>query len=122
MGQRERHRRGFRRGGSAAVVFACEIRETEFVVGGYFPQKIRVQVGRLPLRLGDECRRRRLGEAQQHRRRLDLEALSGGAFDLQGRVVVGEDGAGLELAVILEKDVHGGNRARPVAGRSGGEL
>jgi hypothetical protein len=51
--------------------------------------------------------RRRRGKAQQHRRRLDLETLAGRGFDLQRRRVVGENRAGLELAVVLEKDVHG---------------
>jgi hypothetical protein len=52
-------------------------------------------------------RRRRLEVAQQHRRSLDLQAFAGGSLDLQRCVIVGKDGAGLELAVVLEKNVHG---------------
>jgi len=96
-----------------------EVGEAELVVRRHFPEEIRVELLRELVRLGVQCRRRRLGEAQQDRRRLDLQALAGRGLDLQRRVVVGEDRAGLELAVVLEKDVHGiPLRARPDAGRS----
>ncbi len=118
--QRERHGGRFGRRRSAPEIFLREFVESEFVLGRHFPEKIRIELAREPLRVGVERRGRRLGEAQQHGRRLDLEALAGGRLDLQRRVVVGEDGAGLELAVVLEKDVHGGSLAvRPQRGRSG---
>ena len=106
-GQRERDGGGFRRRGRAAVILPGKVREAEFVVGRHFPQEIRVELTRELLRLGIERRRRRIGEAEQHRRGLDLEPLAGDGLDLERRFVVGKDGAGLQLAVILEKDVHG---------------
>ena len=74
------------------------------------PTGSRVELGGELLRVGEQRRRRRLGEAQQHRRGLDLQALARGGLDLQRRIVVGEDRAGLAVAVVLEKDVHGMNR------------
>ena len=50
---------------------------------------------------------RRLGETHQNVVALQLEALAVGRFDLQGGVVVGQDGAGLEGTVLFEEQIHG---------------
>ena len=81
----EVHRRGRERDGDgrrlgrrgrAAVVLAREVGEAELVVRRHLPQEVRVELARERLRLGLQRGRRRVGEAQQHRRRLDLQALA----------------------------------------------
>ena len=111
----EEHRRrgeGHRDGGGLdrqrrmPEVLPREIGEAEFVVAGDLPQEVRIKLPRLHLRFGDERRRRRLRVPQQHRGRLDLQTLAGRGLDLQRRIVVGQDRAGLQLAVVLEEDMH----------------
>jgi hypothetical protein len=104
--QRHRDRSGFRGCRCAAEVIAREIAEAEFFVRPDFPQEIGIDLGGHPLRVGDERRRSRLAESQQDRGGLDLQALARNGFDLQRCVVVGENRPGLQLAVVLEKDVH----------------
>jgi hypothetical protein len=105
--QRHGHGSGLDRSRRVPVVLARQVGKAEVVVTRHLPQEVRVELARLRLRLRDEKRRRRLGIAQQHRRRLDLEALAGCSLDLKRRIVVRQDCPGLELAVVLEKDVHG---------------
>ena len=118
-GKRERDRRrldGLRR---MAVIFSREIAESEFVVARGLPKKIRIELRCKALGVRDQRRRRWLGEAQQDRSGLDLQALARNRFDLQRRVVVGEDGPGLQLAVVLEENVHGkGTRGKYGPGSS----
>ena len=90
-----------------AVIFARQLIEAEFTVADRFPQKIRVELAGEFVRVADRLRSARLGEAQQNIRRLDLEPLAGDGLDLQRLVVIGQDGAGLQLAVVLEENVHG---------------
>ena len=45
-------------------------------------------------------------EADQHVGRLDLRALAMLGFDLQRAVVVGQNGAHLEVAVLFEENIH----------------
>src|SRR5204862_7987222 len=45
-------------------------------------------------------------EAQQNVRGLDFLTHARNGFDLQRLIVIGEDRAGLKLAVVLEKNVH----------------
>ncbi len=96
-----------------AVILLGKFDESELVAGACLPQKIRVELDREFLGIRVERGRRGIGETQQHGRGLDLQAFARNGFDLQRRVVVGEDGAGLELAIVLEKNVHGeGTRVR----------
>src|SRR5207344_2568808 len=97
---------GFGRARRTSVVIGGEIAEGEFALATGLPQEVRVELGRERLRFRDERRRRRSGEAQQHVRCLDLEPFARRRLDLQRGVVVDEDAAGLERAVVLEKDVH----------------
>ncbi len=106
-GERERDSGTFHRRRRVADIVGREFGETEFVVTADFPQEIDIHRLGKRARLGLKRRRRRRGEAQQHGGGLHLHALPGGRLDLQRCVVVGEDGTGLELAVVLEKDVHG---------------
>jgi hypothetical protein len=108
--QRERRGGGLDRQRGMAEVFAGEIEESELVIAGDLPQEVRVEFGGELLCTGEQRGRRRLGKAQQHRRGLDFQALAGGGFDLERGIVVGEDRAGLAVAVVLEKDVHGMDR------------
>ena len=134
--QQARHRRLLGDARARAEVVAREHREVEFAVVARLPQEIDVERGGERLRLLERIVRRRRCEAQQHARRLDLGALAARGFHLQRGVVVGEDGAGLQLAVVLVQDIHrwdpigatasGGGRAaatvRSVEALRGGEL
>ena len=60
------------------------------------------------------------GEAQEHVAGLDLHALAGHRLDLQRRVLIGEHGTGLELAVVLEQHVHG--KCGPLRGEDRAEI
>ena len=116
----ERHGNGGGFGGHRrmAVIVARELGESELVVRTDFPQEIRIELPGKVLRIGEKRRRRGIRVAQQDRGRLDLQALAGRGLDLQRRVVVGENRPGLELALVLEKDVHGNLRwGQPPAGR-----
>ena len=106
-GEQHRHCGSNRGRRVRAVIFAREIVEAEFAVADGLPEEIRIEV-----RGERVCGRHRLGrarrrEAQQNVRGLDFLALARNGFDLQRLIVIGEDRAGLELAVILEKNVHG---------------
>ena len=103
-----RHCRRLRGRRMRAVVLAREVVEAEFARRRSPPTG---KPGRVPPRgsapsaisvAGDGR-----GEAQQHGAGLDLQPLARHRLDLQRRVVIGENGAGLQLAVVLEQDIHG---------------
>ena len=112
--QTDRERCSFGGLGHAAEVFAGELGKCELALAAHLPQEIRVELRSEGLRICKQCRGRGVGKAQQDVRGLDLEPLAGRGLDLQRGIVIGEDGAGLERAVVLEKDVHGERGARPV--------
>ena len=89
-----------------AVVVAGEIEEGKLAFAGALPEEIGLDLFGQRCRLFEQGTGRRLLEAQQHRGRLDLAALARGHFDLQRRVVVGHDVAGLEPAVFFEQYIH----------------
>ena len=105
--QPQRQRRGLARRGRMAEILLRQLGEAEFRIPAYLPQEVRIDPGRDGLRIGEQYRRRRPRETQQYVRRLELQALAGNRFDLERGIVVGEDGAGLERAVVLEKNMHG---------------
>ena len=117
--QQQRDGRGLRGRRLAAVVLARELVEAELGVAARVPQERRVEFRRELLRLGQRVAGAGRGEAQQHVAGLDLQPLAGHRLDLQRRIVVGENGAGLQLAVVLEQDIHDNLDLRGGRGRSG---
>ena len=105
--QAQRQRRGFARRRRPAEIFPRELGKPELRLTAHLPQEVGIDPGRDRLRIGEQYRRRRTRETQQYVRRLELQALAGNRFDLERGIVVGEDGAGLERAVVLEKNMHG---------------
>jgi hypothetical protein len=103
--QPEQQARRLDRRRRVAVVVVGEAREVELVLRRALPEEVEVDRVGVALRLLHQLGGRRLGEAQQHRRRLDLGALAARGLDLQAGAGVGEDGARLERAVFLEQDV-----------------
>ena len=89
-----------------AVILAREVFESEFAVADRLPKEIGVEFLRKALSLGHQRARGQRREAQQHGARLDLEPFARHRFHLQRRVVIGENGPGLQLAVVLEQDIH----------------
>jgi hypothetical protein len=85
----------------APVVFLAELVERELRASRAFPEERGVDFVRELLRVGDELGKRPVLEPDQDVGRLDLGALAVLGFDLQRRVVVGKDGADLEVAVLL---------------------
>ncbi len=108
----QQHRYGgrLRWRGYAAVIRPRQVVEAEFGFIADFPEEIRVEFAREPLCLRQHFTGARARKAQQYAARLDLQALAGRSLDLQRRIVIGEDDAGLQLAVVLEQDIHGGCR------------
>src|SRR6185295_16270117 len=86
--------------------------ERKFVGTAALPQKIGVDVRGNALRRVRKCIQPRLIEPQQHRRRLDLAALAVRRFDLQRRVVVGENDTDFEITFFFVENVHAGNGGR----------
>ncbi len=117
--QQQRDGRGLRGRRLAAVVLARELVEAELAVAARVPQERGVEFRRELLRLGQRVAGAGRGEAQQHVAGLDLQPLAGHRLDLQRRIVVGENGAGLQLAVVLEQDIHDNLDLRGGRGRSG---
>src|SRR2546423_14607411 len=64
------------------------------------------------MRVRHRFARSRRREAQQNVSGFDLLSFARNGFDLQRLVVIGEDRSGFELAVVLEKNVHGGVKQR----------
>ena len=110
--QPQRQRRRLTRRGRPAEILRRQLGEAELRLAAHLPQEVGIDSGGDRLRIGKQYRRRRTGETQQHVRCLDLQAFAGNRFDLQRGIVIGEDGAGLERAVVLEKDMHGSETAR----------
>ena len=102
----QQHRSRFDRRRIVAVVIAGEIEKRELAVIDAFPQEIRLDLFGERRRLFQQVARRWLVETQQYRRGLDLAALAGRHFDLQGAIVVGHDTAGLEAAIFFEQYIH----------------
>ena len=98
---------GFDRARYLTVVFLREVDKTEFVFAADFPQKFGVEAFGFGFGAVEQITGRRLGETHQNVVALQLEALAVGRFDLQGGVVVGQDGAGLEGTVLFEEQIHG---------------
>jgi hypothetical protein len=103
----QQHGGGFDRAGFVAEVFAGEVDEGEFVVAADFPQELGVEAFGLGFGALQQLARRGLGEAHQNVVALQFEALAVGRFHLQGGVVVGQDGAGLEGTILFEEQIHG---------------
>ncbi len=96
----------FRRARRMAVIVLSQLLEAELLAAGRFPQEIGVELRREGLRLAHYRGRCGRGKAQQDVRRLDLAAFAGSRFDLGRGLGFGQDGAGLEVAVLFENDVH----------------
>ena len=90
----------------ARAILARKVLEAEFAVADRLPKKIRIEFLRKALSLGHQRARGQRREAEQHGTGLDLEPLARHRFHLQRRVVIGENGPGLQLAVVLEQDIH----------------
>ena len=105
--QLEQHRCGFHGRGRMAEVVGGEVGKAELVVAAHFPQEIGFHAGAFGLGTGDQLACSGGIEAQQHVRGLEFDALAGGGFHLQRAVVVSEDAAGLERAVLFKKHIHG---------------
>ena len=103
--QQQRHR--FGRPRRVAVVLLRQLLEAEFLAACRFPQEIGVEFGRQRLGFGHHLGRHRRGEAQQDIGRLDLAALARGRLHLRRGVGFGQDGAGLEMAVLFKDEMHG---------------
>ena len=103
---------GFHCNRCVAEVFAAQLVEIEFVAAAAFPHEIDIDRVGAFLRRVHEGRQRGLVEAQQYRRSLDLGTLAVRRFNLQRAVVVGENGADLEAAVLFVKYIHGETASR----------
>jgi hypothetical protein len=106
---------GFGRARGMAVILLRQLLEAEFVSSGRFPQKVGVELLRQRLGFGHHLGGRRGGKAQQDAGALDLAALAGRGFDLRGGLGLGQQGAGPEVAVLFENQVHQKSR---MVGRS----
>ena len=120
--QAQQHGRRLHGIGLGTVVFSGEFFESEFLFAADFPEKTDVDPFRVRFAALQQFARRRGGKAQQHVGRLHLGTLAGRKFDLQGRDVVGQHGAGTESAVLFKQDIHGGKipgggRERETRGR-----
>jgi hypothetical protein len=93
--------------GDVTEVLPGEIGEHELVVTTDFPQELGIETFGFGLRALKQFARGRLGETHQHVLALQFEALAVGCFHLQGGVVVGQDGAGLEGTILFEEQIHG---------------
>ena len=91
----------------APVVLARQPLEAEFLLPAALPEKIRVDVRGEPAGVLHEAREAAAVEAEQHRGSLHLRALAVRRLDLQRSVVVGQDGADLEAALLLVEDALG---------------
>src|SRR5512135_957686 len=88
--------------------------ETELVGAGCFPQEVGVEILGQRFGLGHHLGRRRRGKAQQDVGCLDLAALARGGFHLRRGVGFGQDGTGLEMAVLFKDQVHENQKSRMV--------
>ena len=100
------HCRGFGGRRRTAVIVSGQHFEFDFSVARDRPQEIRIELRGELVSLVQQRLRTRRGETKQHLVGLDLEAFARGRFDLQRGIVVGEDRAGLQCAVVLKKSVH----------------
>jgi hypothetical protein len=100
QGQQQRCR--FDRRGGVTKVFVGHIGEGKLPVSHAFPEKISLDPGRQDFGLIKQQRWRRFTVAQEDVCRLDLAAFAGGRLDLQGAVVVGDQGGRLEGPVFFE--------------------
>ena len=108
--QLERHPGRLERGGRVPEILARQRVVREFLAAAALPQKIDVDPAGNALRFRHETRERRRLESQQHRGRLHLGALAMRRLDLERGVVVGEDGADLEVTLFFIENVHRGTR------------
>ena len=95
-----------------AEILATEFFKIEFVGPATLPHEVDINIVSAFLCSIHKGRQRGLVEAQQHGRRLDLGTLAMRRLDLQRAVVVGEDGADLEAAVLFVKYIHGDTASR----------
>ncbi len=105
--QAQQHGSGLDGGRRMPGVFGGELGEAELLLAASLPEKLAVDLRRRGLGLRQQFARAGRAEAQQHVGGLQLDALAAGRVDLQGSVVVGNDGAGLEGTILFEEEVHG---------------
>ena len=94
------------RAGLVSEVLIGKITKMKLAIARTLPQEFRFDLRDQRLATGQQFARRRFLVAQQHIGRLDLGTLAGGGFDLQRRVVVGQDSGGFEGAVFFEQNIH----------------
>ena len=105
--QAQQHGSRFHRAGGVAVVLLGEFDKAELVIATHFPQEFGVQLPGCGLGPLQQFAGGGLVEAHQDVIALELETLAVGGFHLEGGVVVGQDGAGLESTVLFKEQIHG---------------
>lgn len=105
--QRLRQRGLLHHARARAVVFGGQVGKAELFLGRAFPQEVQVDLADQLGGLAHQLDRRGLRKLQQHVARLDLGALARGQFHLVGLALLGQHGAGANLAAFFEQQLHG---------------
>jgi hypothetical protein len=106
--QAQQRRRLLGEGGLRTEVFARQVGEAEFVLRRELPGQLQLDAGGQRLRLAQQLLGLGLVELQQDVAGLDLDPLAAFQLHLRGRIRLGQDPTGQELAGIFKQHEHGG--------------